>query len=94
MLVPDDNPVLPLHPLTVRVTTMIASAPERASVEYLASIECRIFPGFGGPMQLVDRTSSLPTEFAARSFYKGDGVVQVGSVFGVDGWEVEAYECS
>ena len=45
-------------------------------------------------MQLVDRTSSLPTEFAARSFYKGDGVVQVGSVFGVDGWELEAYECS
>ena len=63
-------------------------------MEYLASVECRIFPGFGGPMQLVDRTKSLPTEFAARSFYKGDGVVQVGSVFGVDGWEVEAYECS
>ena len=73
---------------------MIASVPEEATTEYLASIQCRIIPGFGGPMQLVDRTKSLPTEFASRSFYKTDGIVQVGNVFGVDGWEVEAYECS
>lgn len=44
-------------------------------------------------MQLVDRTSALPTEFAAKSLFKDEGVVNVGNVFGVEGWEVEAYEC-
>ena len=63
-------------------------------MEYLASIECQIFPGFSGPMQLVDRTKALPTEFAARTFSKKDGNVRVGGLFGVDGWEVEGYECS
>ena len=89
-----DTPVLPLHPLTARITTMIASTPERASLEYLDEIECRLFPAFDTPMQISDFSREPPEEYAAVRFSKSDRLVNLADEFGPAGWEVEAYECS
>lgn len=99
-----DNPLLPLHPLSARITTLINSSPEEATPERLVEVECTLYP-------LVNRTSEAERRWEERfgrrkgggqqtarsvSFRRVDGMVRLGeagSRFWMGGREVEGAEC-
>ncbi|KAI7236051.1 asparaginyl-tRNA synthetase [Hortaea werneckii] len=84
-----DDPDLPLHPLTARITTMIRSTPEQASLEALELVVCEIYPTYNRTNQETGDLSEV------LSVSKQDGMVGLAEVAGVRPWrEVEAYKCS
>lgn len=89
-IIPGECLQLPLYPLTARITTMMASTPERASVDLLAGVRCTVFPRVAYAAESVDGDVEV-------SFSKSDGLVRLaddGGPFCLHGAEVEAYECS
>lgn len=90
-----DFPILPLHPLSARLTSVLADSPGRSSKEILRSVVCSVHP-------VVDKRNSdaaLPYEEDDRiaAFTRGDGSVRFGAAqnpWYLDGREVDAYECS
>ncbi|KAK6443552.1 hypothetical protein LTR95_000379 [Oleoguttula sp. CCFEE 5521] len=104
-----DDPRLPLHPQSARITTLIRSSPELATPEHLAKIRCTITPD-------VNETTLVERRWDARfgrvrasrereqrkakdgvRFGRDDGLVRLaeaGSAFWLGGGEVEAYECA
>nr|OQO15916.1 hypothetical protein B0A51_16361 [Rachicladosporium sp. CCFEE 5018] len=104
-----DDPRLPLHPQSARITTLIRSSPELATPEHLAKIRCTIIPVVN-ETTLAERTwdarfgrvrASRQEERAKAKeglrFGREDGLVRLaeaGSAFWLGGGEVEAYECA
>ncbi len=88
-----DDPYLPLHPVTSRVTTMIRSTPRIATPEHLENILCRIYPHYNLTAEEVDGSRVVeghgPLEVRRR-----DGLVHLADLGGRPWREVEAYECS
>ncbi|KAK3708179.1 hypothetical protein LTR37_011683 [Vermiconidia calcicola] len=77
-----DEPILPLHPMTARITAMVAASPEEASAQNLESLRCRVFP-------LSSDRGATPAEFAVE-FSRADGWVNFAEM---GGWEVDSYVC-
>lgn len=83
-----DDPFLPLHPVTARVTTIIRSTPQIATPEHLEKIVCRIYPHFNHTAEEVDETP------AALEVRRRDGLTHLADLSNKPWKEVEAYECS
>ncbi|KAK0305650.1 hypothetical protein LTR01_006797 [Friedmanniomyces endolithicus] len=88
-----DDPYLPLHPVTSRITTMIRSTPRIATPEHLENILCRIYPHYNLTAEEVEGSRVVeghgPLEVRRR-----DGLVRLADLGGRPWREVEAYECS
>nr|OQO16175.1 hypothetical protein B0A51_15615 [Rachicladosporium sp. CCFEE 5018] len=104
-----DDPRLPLHPQSARITTLIRSSPSLATLEHLAKIRCTIIPVVNGTtlaerrwdarFGLVRASRQKQSEKARQGlrFGREDGLVRLaeaGSAFWLGGGEVEAYECA
>ncbi|KAK3679095.1 hypothetical protein LTR37_021450 [Vermiconidia calcicola] len=80
-----DEPILPLHPMTARITAMVAASPEAASAQHLESLRCRVLP-------FLTDSGATPSEFGLE-FSRADGLVNFAEMGGLEGWEVESYVC-
>ncbi|KAK5172714.1 uncharacterized protein LTR77_002834 [Saxophila tyrrhenica] len=84
-----ESRVLPVRPLTARITSLVGNKSQRASKEALDRIGCRVYPKSSGDFPTED-------DFAVH-FSTADDLVRLaakgGIVDGLDGWEVESYEC-
>ncbi|KAI5361448.1 hypothetical protein Slin15195_G125630 [Septoria linicola] len=82
-----DSPVLPLHPETARLTTLITTTPSLASPEQLDRIECDVW---------LSTSNETPVQRKV-SFSRRDELVRFAQdqddKFWLGGGEVESYEC-
>ncbi|TKA75449.1 hypothetical protein B0A55_04871 [Friedmanniomyces simplex] len=88
-----DEPYLPLHPVTARITTMIRSTPRIATPEHLEKILCRIYPRYNLTAEELegDLGDEGPLALEVR---RRDGLVHLAGLSKRVWREVEAYECS
>ncbi|KAL9528110.1 hypothetical protein SMMN14_07989 [Sphaerulina musiva] len=77
-----DSPLLPLHPLSARITTLITSTPEPAAPQQIEKIECCLY-GAGSGSDAEEEDSSK-VKFSWK-----DNLVH----FAPSGKEIESYEC-
>jgi hypothetical protein len=85
----DESPILPVQPLTARITSLVAPTAEHATTDALDAITCRVYPRSAG-----DEPANV--DFGVE-FSREDELVKLaapgGLVAGLEGWEVESYEC-
>lgn len=79
-----DSPLLPLHPLSARITTLITSTPEPAAPQQIEKIECRLFGAGSGSDAEEEEEDSSKLRFSWK-----DNLVY----FPPSGKEIESYEC-
>lgn len=78
-----DSPLLPLHPLSARITTLITSTPEPAAPQQIEKIECCLY-GAGSGSDAEEEEDSSKVRFSWK-----DNLVY----FPPSGKEIESYEC-
>lgn len=76
-----DSPLLPLHPLSARITTLITSTPEPAAPQQIEKIECCLYGASSG--------SDAEEDSSKLRFSWKDNLVH----FAPPGKEIESYEC-
>ena len=85
--IPGDSPELPLHPVTARITTMIRSTPEIATLEHLDRVFCMIYPRYNS-------TQEIPAPDAlAVLVRRADELVHVAEVSARPWKDIESYLC-
>lgn len=88
-----DSPLLPLHPTTARITSLINTTPSLAQPEQLDRIQCEIWTATN---RTAGRGDGVPEKWKI-SFTRRDELVKLASVdhgrFWLGGKEVESYEC-
>ncbi|KAM3422138.1 hypothetical protein BST61_g2509 [Cercospora zeina] len=89
-----DYPVLPLHPVTAQMTTLITTNPSLAKLERLQSVNCELWTT--ATNAVADPRLRI-CEARKVSFTRQDGLVHFAREKDDDFWlagrELESYEC-